>query len=380
MTTTLKREYRDKFTFDGRLKPQSGVTKAGVREIKQLVHEAIVEGSLVADAKLREMVTSDVVKAKDLAHLINIQVLPQFDERPRVWQQLADVREVPNFKKTVLYSLSAKDGEKEGLGEFGQLSKVPEGQPYPYLTVSGNDAAHASIEKHGNRIGWTWETEIDDTAGFLNDLPGLLTEAALDTEEAEVFDALLASGIGTLEGGTDVDGTVVAANAVAHPASFARAIEELSLREIDGRKIGKSSNGYNVVVALGKKASLDRLIRKWNSDISFREGAYTFGDSGKEDVNVTVIESERLTGGAWRLLPKPGGLRRPVLSLLRLRGHATPQLRVKENGEFSFEDDTTAYRLRYPVGAARWFDEAIIASTGAGTVTLPPLEIKTVAA
>jgi len=287
---------------------------------------------------------------------------------------------VPNFKRTVLYSMFAADGQKEGLGPQGQLSKVPEGQPYPYLTVSGSESAYSSIEKHGNRVGWTWETEIDDTAGFLTDLPTLLTDAVVDTEEAEVFDALKAAGLTALAGDTLVDGTIVAANAVVHPASIMQAITELKLREINGRKIGASSNGYNVIVALGKKEQVDALIKRWNSDISFREGAYTFGESGKDAVNVDVIETEHLTGATWRLLPKPGGIRRPVLSLLRLRGHSTPQLRVKDNGEFSFEDDTTAYRLRYPVGAARWFNQAIVTSAGTGTVTIPAFKIETVTA
>lgn len=375
-----EKQYTDGFTFDGRLRPQTGVTKEGVRKIKALVEKAINEGSIVADAQLREMVTSDVVAAKDLAHLINVQVLPQFDKTPRVWQQIADVRKVPNFRKTVLYSLFASDQNKAGLGPNGELSKVPEGQPYPYITVSGDEAASSSIAKRGNRIGWTWETSIDDTAGFLDDLPTLLTDAVVDTEEKEVFDALNASGLTALAGGTLADGTVVAANAVAHPASILEAISEIKLRKLNGRVIGDSSNGWNVLVAMGQKDGLDSLIARWNSVLTFDQGAYTFGKSGAGALsNVTVIETEHITGTTWKILPKPGGYRRPVLSLLRLRGNETPQLRVKDNGEFSFEDDTTQYRLRYPVGAARWFNQPVASSTGAGTVVIPPREVKSVA-
>lgn len=372
-------EKEDQFTRGGRLRPQSGVTREGVRKIQTLVNKAINEGSIVADAQLREMVTSDVVAAKDLAHLINIQVIPQFDKAPRVWQQIADVRKVPNFRKAVLYSLFAADGQKSGLGANGELSLVPEGQPYPYITVSGDESAYSSISKRGNRIGWTWETAVDDTTGFLDDLPGLLTGAVVDTEEAEVFDALNASGLTSLAGGTLSDGTVVAANAVAHPASILEAIKEIKVTKVNGRNIGESSNGWNVVVATGEKDDLDSLIARWNSALTFDQGAYTFGRSGAGSLsNVTVLESDLITGTNWKILPKVGGYRRPVLSLLRLRGHETPQLRVKDNGDFSYEDDKTDYRLRYPVGAARWFNQPIRTSTGAGTVTIPPREVKSV--
>lgn len=374
-----ERIYKDKFTFDNRLRPQAGVTREGVRKIKGLLEKAINEGSIVADAQLREMVTSDVVASKDLAHLVNVQVLPQFDAAPRVWQEVATVREVPNFRKTTLMSFYAADGEKQGLGPNGELSLVPEGQAYPYITVSGDEAAYQSISKRGNRIGWTWETSIDDTTGFLTDLPSLLTGASVDTEEAEVFAAIKAPGLTALAGGQLVDGTTVAANAIAHPASIIEAINELETRKFNGRVIGASSTGYNVIVATGKKRGLDALIRRWNSDISFRQGAYTFGDSGKDQLDVTVIETEHFTGNAWTLLPRKNGYRRPVVDLLRLRGHATPQLRVKDGGEFSFDEDTTAYRLRYPLGGARWYNEFLVSSTGAGTVTIPPYEVKTVA-
>jgi hypothetical protein len=85
-----------------------------------------------------------------------------------------------------------------------------------------------------------------------------------------------------------------------------------------------------------------------------------------------------VTGTNWYLVPKPGTVRRPVLELGRLRGNATPELRVDNlTGNYvggasvapfegSFNNDTIDMRLRYPITGILWDERYIVWSTGAG--------------
>ena len=56
-----------------------------------------------------------------------------------------------------------------------------------------------------------------------------------------------------------------------------------------------------------------------------------------------------------------------MFDLLQLRGYEVPQIRYKNDGDdFSFDADTAQFRYRYPVGAALWFQEAVVFSEGDG--------------
>ena len=49
---------------------------------------------------------------------------------------------------------------------------------------------HTGMHKNGFRFAFTWEAAVNDTVGFFSNLPSDLLTVALDTENAEVFDAL----------------------------------------------------------------------------------------------------------------------------------------------------------------------------------------------
>jgi len=364
-------EYKNKLTLDGRLRPQAGVTAESVREVRSLVESALA-GDLEADARLRtrltrrsEAITTTSDIAPSLAQLINLNFIPQFDEAERVWSKIATVREVPDFRPAVLYSMFG-DLEGAGIEANGAAATVPEATPYPHVTITGQESAYSKLAKRGFRTDYTWETSVNDTAGFISGIPQEMLGVAVDTEEAEVFEALI-NGTGAaseLDGGTLPDGTVVPINAPLSPAAIWQAIREYSIREVNGKKIGRASR-FVVVVPTGTKDFIDYQLRL--TIISIQDGAITYGVGDQSALaGIEIVESPFVTGTNWYLLPAPGSVRRPVLELLRLRGYATPELRAREGG-YSFETDTAAFRFRYVVGGANWFpDTFIVHSEGDG--------------
>jgi hypothetical protein len=249
-------------------------------------------------------------------------------------------------------------------------------------TKGGQEAMHTGMHKNGFRFAFTWEAAIGDTVGFFQNLPQDLLTVALDTENAEVFDALF-TGVtdnADMEAFTLPDGTVIPAHSKISPEAIVAAIYQLQEREVNGRKVGASRNGYNVVVPVGQKKFIDFQINRLRQVVSIlpgsEGGAVLPPMAWPELSNIDIIEHDRVAANEWYVLPKQGGLRRPVLELLRLRGYTTPELRVNNaTGSYvggavvppfegSFTNDTIDYRFRYPVGAVLWSDTYILHSEG----------------
>jgi hypothetical protein len=369
-------EYKDMFTLDGRIKPVAPYVTAGkVKEADRLL-KAAFQGDKIAAGKLAEVHTTSDLQF-NLAHLITVTTLPQFDAAPRTWSEIATVRTVPDFGPVRLQSLYG-DLTGAGVHANGGLLDVPEGAPYPYVTVSGREAFYAKISKKGAKFGFTWEAGVNDVVGFFESIPGELLQLALDTEEREVYEAITTGATNELAGGTLPDGTVVPVNAPVSPNAIWQAIIEASNKEVNGRKVGRSATGYNVLVPIGVKDFVDWKLNQ--TVISIVDGDVTLGPGDRSALNgVTVIESEYITGTAWYLLPKKNGVRRPVVELARLRGYETPELRVHGNTgnyvggsavspfEGNIDNDTIDYRVRYVVGGILWDDTYIVYSEGDGT-------------
>lgn len=368
MTT---REYSDKFTLDGQVVPPKGVTVDKVSKVAKLV-EAAKRGSYLAEAQLKESLMSGDL-ASSVAHFLNIITIPQLpDDKDRPVAALAGFRTVPDFRPAILHSMFG-DLAGPGIEADGSAPRVPQGTPYPVVSVTGVESAYSKIAKRGNRVNWDFEDFVNDTIGVLDGIPSELRTVALETEWQEVGDALIAAdtsaGAVTLPDATAVpDNAPISANAI-----FA-AIQALALRTINGtdKKIGTLS-GYTVVVPVGQKLYVDFMIRQALSIVQVLPGSgggSVFGPPDNSILNtVTVVEHDKATGTKWWLMPRPGAFRRPVLDLLRLRGYEQPQLRVKTEGGdgFSFDSDSASMRLRLVTGGALWSKTPVVYSSGAGS-------------
>lgn len=363
-------DYQDTFTLDGRLQPQRGVTPEKVRQVETLIADAR-KGSRVSEAMLVEAITSGDLAAAT-AHFINVITIPQLDVIERDWTPIAGTRTVPDFRPAVLHSMFGAMGGA-GIDANGAAAVVPEGTPYPLVTVSGVESAYSKIAKRGFRGDWTFEAMVNDPIGYLEQIPAEVAQITLDTEWAEIGEALTSTGT-ALAANTIADGTSVPANAPISANAVLSAIQQMALTTVNGtqRKVGTLS-GYTLIVPVGKKMQVDWMLRQAQNIVQIVPASASGGNvySGPDNAvlgTVTVVEHEAITGTAWRLIPAPGSYRRPVIDLLRLRGYETPQVRYRNDGdEFSFDADTASFRYRYVTGAAAWFSEVIIMSTGAGS-------------
>lgn len=380
-------EYKDQFTLDGRLKPaHPSVTRQKVIEADKLLTSAL-RGDKIAAGKLQEVhTTSDLPFS--LAHLASSALIPQFDAAERSWTQVAGVRTVPTFEGARLYSLytditgaGVAEGPASG-GLTGGLPTVPEAAPFPYVTISGKEAFYKKLSKSGAAFGLTWESSINDIEGFYDAMPDLLLELALDTEEREVYEALVNGTTNHTTQQELPDGTTVPADAVLAPESIWAAIMQLQSTVVNGRKVGRAS-GYNVVVPRGTKEFIDWKLGQ--TLLYVQDGLKTFGPGDRSALaGVTVVETDYLTGTEWIVLPKPGAIRRPVLELLRLRGYEQPELRARGSesvyagssavvpfSEGSWTNDTIDYRIRYVAGGALWSNQYSVISDGDTPIPAP---------
>jgi hypothetical protein len=386
-------EYKDTFTLDGRLNPQSmpRVTKAKVAAIRELFNAGI-RGDRIAASKFSESIaTSDAVF--NAAYLINIQVLPQFDLLPRTWTQIAGTRELPDFRPAVLTGIFGgfeglkRDGTAAGNGQVNPAGIAPvvaEAETYPYATIGQVEASYGRLKKRGFKVGYTWEARINDGIDFFSTLPQEMLNVALDTEEWEVYQALLSTQASRqLTGGTIYDGgAALNANSAIGRRAVLKAVQDLSQRTVNGRFI-QVSGGYNLIVPIGATPAVEFALQQpFISSVpaaAARGFVRDVNDPGQNIIgSITIVESQYVTGTNWYLLPKPGAVRRPVLELGRLRGNAAPELRVDAQAgnyvgggqvspfEGNFANDTIDLRLRYPLTGILWDDRFVVWSTGAG--------------
>lgn len=375
----MANEFKDWFTLDGRLTPPAGVTKHKVEAVKSLVEKAL-RGNRIAAGTLQEAVTTSDASL-NLAYLVNLNVLPQYDEAPRVWNQIAGVRPVSDFRPAVLYSLIGQweDGVLGDGSPRHVAPTVPEGAPYPYSVMAGEESASAGVQKRGFKTAFTFEAFINDAIGFLRNLPTEMLRVALDTEEYEVFTALV-SGVDAdqqLTAATNPDGASVVANAPLSREALIAAKYQVAQRTINGRPL-QVTGGWKLVVPVGRAIYADFILNQ--SLATIQDGSLAFTAPGYNPLSdVTVLESEYVTGTAWYLVPVPGATRRPVLERLQLIGHEAPELRVQNlTGSYvgggavspfegDFDTDSAEFRIRILGNGTLWTPDAVVWSTGAGS-------------
>lgn len=382
-------EYKDKFTLDGALKPGPFVSKAKVAKVKSLM-EAAIKGDRIANATLAEHIsTSDAIF--NAAYLINIQALPQFDRLERTWSRIAGVRVLPDFRPAVLRGIfgefvglergGATGSETTGIpaNPAGVIPVKPELAPVPYASFGSVESAYGQLANREFAVGWSFEaSRNDDAAEFFSNIPSEMIQVALDTEEWCVYDALIngVTAAEQLDAGTTYTGAAVVANSPISRDAISLLIEQMAQRTINGRQVGRSRNGYNIIVPIGAGPAVEFILSQTIVEVT--DGSFTLSAQDQGFGAISVVESEYVTGTAWYVTPKPGGLRRPTLELGRLRGNEAPALFVKSDtanpfGSAAsspflggFDNSAVDIKVRYPLTGLNWFPALLGWSTGAG--------------
>ncbi len=379
----LLENYKDQFTLDGELTVHPLVTKEKLAFTRNLQREA--KRSRMARAQMSELFTSSDL-AFSLAHLWNINTIPELKEQEDDITGAAGERVVNDFRPAVLKTIFSGSGlEGAGIDANGAAAIVPEGTSYPFVTSAGSEEAmYSKLSKRGVRFDFTFESFINDFDGMLDEIPTGLNGLTSKTRHAEYFDALLSAPAGSLAAYTLPDGTVVPANSKLTPEAIFSAMAQIGAHTINGVAVGDPGK-LIIWVARGQRKLIEWQLQQLGAVIQVVPGAAGGNVLSAASTIAGLLpafevrETGRLAGTEWVALPAPGEYDRPVLDILTLRGYENPEIRVRADqsvplsgvvqstpfGAFSFDADTSGFRYRTLVGAALWTAGMVVRSTGA---------------
>lgn len=338
--------------------------------ILETVHtwERGLSGSFRGRADLAEALTTSDFPIL-LGSVFDREMLAQYEDTTPVWPSFARRVAVKDFRPKKLVDL---------LGGKGILDPVAEGAPYPARSVSEAEYS-LTVGKRGGRIALTWEMLINDDLDAFRDLPSRLATGARDTEDYLATSLLVnAAGANTAFFKTANKNAPTALPLTSE--NLAAALLAVSTRkDVDGRPIINKGTVLMVPPAL----ELTALTILNATEVRTTDGSKLLigGNELRGKVSVVVnpwlpvIATDANTDTRWFILPAPTNPR-PGLALGFLRGHETPDLRVKSSGgnrvggglidpsEGSFEFDDIQYRVRHVLGGSTLDPIATYVSNG----------------
>lgn len=363
------------------------ISEAQVLEAAHVLDRAF-KGSRYGMLKLQEAMTSDDFRGAAFEALDRM-LMARYEDISPVWEQYCAQTTVRDFKPKTLVDL---------MGGRAALDLVPERTEYKQRSVS-KGAYHISVAKYGGVFQITWESIINDELGELENLPGNLAIASRNTEST-LAASLLTDGTGpngaywnatawgriydpatdSWSGGSS---NLLAGNPVLTDANLTAALDAISQR-LDPEGLPIIVEAFKLVVP----PALETTARKILDAIEIRETNGNVTTISKNSVSgrvqlvvdhwLPVIDKAGTANTTWYLLPTPASSR-PALFMAGLRGHETPDLRVKADGgnrigggpvapeEGSFDADDVSYRVRHVKGATGTDMIATAVSTGAGS-------------
>lgn len=336
---------------------------AKTAEATKILTEGL-RGGIHARHRLEEAIsTSDFhTSLLDGFKLASIELMTQ---ATREWEPLALRTTVPDFR-----SVKVRDF-------FGglDLQRVPEGTEYPLASIQQTEL-ELKAEKFGSGFLFTWEMwKNRDFSGLLN-IPQMFANAAIDSENRNVF-GLLLDAAGGLNTGFFKEAS--AGTGALSWDTLEAAYKAQPLRKrIDGRS-GVDLTDYYLVVHPAAAIDAERLINA--PEVEVTSGNRKTREANPFRGRLKVLAPQTLADlgmnpEQWFLLPGAKS-KNPALGITFLQGHENPDMRVQNNqgnalggGQIlfedgSFENDTIHYRVRHVHGAATLFDSAAYASTGA---------------
>lgn len=260
-----------------------------------------------------------------VGNVLNKSLLKGYSEFPYTANLWTSVGSINNFNPAV----------KTGLGSFGLLELVPEGDEYKAGTIN-ELSAQMQLEKFGKTFGITWEMFINDDVGAMMRIPMKMGQAARRTLETAVY-TLLNDNVLVQDG--------TALFTVAHLNGAASTLDAAALTAgIAAMKNQQTAAGENAGLVpqyLVVPPALEFTARALVKDTKDGGGQNELGGI------VEVIVSPFITTGtAWYLVANSAFS--DTAEIAYLRGQTEPQL-FSEPG---FQIDGTKYKVRHVYDAA----------------------------
>lgn len=363
------------------------ITEAQVLEAAHVLGRAF-KGSRLGMLKLQEALTSDDFRAAAF-EVIDREMMQRYQDLPAVWDQYAKRTTVANFKPKTMVDL---------MGGRAALDVVPERTEYPHRKVS-KAAYQLSVVKYGGVFQITWESIVNDELGELQELPNNLAIAARNTE-ASAAARLLTDGNGpnnalfnatawgrtydpdtnTWSGGSS---NLIAGNPALTADSLTAVLDAISQRT-DPEGLPILVEAVKLVVPPALETTARKILDATEIRITSGNNTTILNNwlAGRVQLVVDpwlqVIDKGANASTTWYLVPATTSSR-PALFLGFLRGHETPDVRVKADAgnrvgggpvspeEGSFDADDISYRVRHVVGGVGTDMIGTAVSTGAGS-------------
>lgn len=337
---------------------------AKTAEATKILTEGL-RGGIHARHRLEEAIsTSDFhTSLLDGFKLASVELMAQ---ATREWEPLAVRTTVPDF-----HTVKARDF-------FGglKLQRVPEGTEYPLGSLEQLEIS-LQAEKFGSGYKFTWEMWKNREFSGLLDIPQLFADAAIESENSNVFGLLLNGTDGSLNG-TFFKGDAAGTGALTRENLQAAWSKQALRKRIDGKSAADLSD-YYLVVHPSAVLEAEALVN--TAEVVVKESKTEYKTPNTLRGRLKVMAPRTLADlgmkpEQWFLLPGAKS-KNPALGITFLQGHENPDMRVQNNqgnalggGQIVFEDgsfsnDTIDYRVRHVHGAATLLDTAAYASTGA---------------
>lgn len=372
-------------TDEGGLKGSTNAAHRALdpRRAKALAEASQLWGKAWGGDRMAAVVVNEALTTSDLfrsatGDLLDRELLATYQDITPTWQEWASPASVRNFKPKKLVDI---------MGGKSALDLVPELTEFPYAKSSSHEHEIA-VKKFGRRFGFSWEAGINDDIDELQQIPGRFGSAASITENRAALEQVATLSTGAPSAffksysAADAKTLGYAAfnnkgTAALSADSLTAAITDISTRkDLDGNIVPHS--GLVLMVGPALQFTAERILNA--TEIRTTDG------SGNVSVEpnylrgkVRLVVNNDLVGNAWFVLPDPRRNQRPAVSVAKLAGFETPDLRVSANTgsrvgggavaptEGDFEIDGVWYRTRHVVGAASLDPIHTYASTGAGS-------------
>lgn len=366
-------------------------------EVAKVIGDA-VKGDFMARGRLKQIVdrgyvlnesisTSDLVRTFSAVN--NAELERQYAGRSFIWTKFAkrgifeDFR--PKRKSELLFLEDVKLAQNGGrVTPVGSLPAVPEGTEYPTAINWTTSEKQLEIFKSGLRLGWTFESFINDDWGLIQAIPGQLMDYAARTEEMQAIQTF-ASATGPNTDTFKSGNGNVADNKKLNLVNLKAAKKAVRSRKINDNFV--TVDKFVLVVTPAQRDDAEALLKVLSQETVEGIGSGTETRTTQQTSNgdVELVVSDYLTRvdlsanvtTTWYLLPAGGSDgTRDSIEVNFLRGHEKPQLTIAVSGhtyagggdvpyaEGNLRNDTTETRIRHIVAAGVWNAHAMYASIG----------------
>jgi hypothetical protein len=353
-------------------KRDTGVYKRKLVETAKFM-EQIVRGRRPVYHFQEALTTSDFPLL--FGDIIDRMVLGGYTEWPKNWTNFTRTEEVPDFRTVSRHFWD---------GAMGTLSEVPERTEYPEATLTEGRYQY-SVKKYGRAIDFSWEMMVNNDLNFFNDIPDRFGAAAARTEARFVTDLY----VGTA--GPDAtffavgNKNIITGNPALSIAGLQKGFEILTDQvDADGHPI--FIDMVELVVPPALEITAMNILNALQLELVEAGGTTNqkliAANWMKNRVRLTVDPyiSQIATSNqktSWFLFANPR-TNRPAIVVGRLRGHATPEVFIKESNQRrvggglaspldgDFETDSIRYKVRMVTGGVLMDPKAAVASNGSG--------------